>query len=51
MIHAVIVVARLTPAKSASGDSSGMARAACPDEDGRRASGMLIRIVAIPNTA
>ena len=31
MIHAVIVVGRLTPAMSASGDNSGIASAAWPE--------------------
>ena len=45
MIHAVMVVDRLTPAKSASGDSSGIASAAWPELDGiRNASGMLTSI-------
>src|SRR5690606_22610371 len=44
---AVITSERLTPAKSPSGASSGIASVACPDEDGIRiASGMLTIITS-----
>ena len=47
MIQAVMVVARLTPAKSASGASSGMASAPWPELDGiRKASGMFTTTVS-----
>ena len=46
MIQAVIVVARLTWAKSASGASSGIASAPCPELDGiSTPSGMLTSVV------
>ena len=49
--NAVTTMARLTPAKSASGARIGIARAAWPDVDGtRNASGMLIRNISAPKT-
>ena len=51
MIQAVMVVARLTPAKSASGASSGMASAPWPELDGiSMPSGMFTTTVSSVNT-
>ena len=52
MIQAVMVVARLTPAKSASGASNGMASAPWPELDGINApSGMFTLMVSKANIA
>jgi hypothetical protein len=50
MIQAVAVVARLTPAKSARGASSGMASVAWPELEGiKKARGMLSTTVTTAN--